>query len=100
MPAWMTLLTFFDAFALPLIGCLALASSKLTRGATAEAAQRWFVGVLVAVTCITCHTVTTSASPWLLHTVTLSMMVVGALLLPDREALEQRRPATRAPLMN
>lgn len=96
MPAWMTLLTLLEAFALPLLGSAALAASKLTLGPTAQAAQRWFLSTLVAVTLITCRTVITSNSCWLLHTATLSMMVVGALLLPDREALEQRRVSPTA----
>jgi hypothetical protein len=91
MPLWMTLLTFCEAFTLPLLGSVALVTSKLTAGSSAEAAQRWFVGVLVAVTLITCRTVITSDSCWLLHTATLSMMVVGALLLPDRQTLQERR---------
>lgn len=91
MPAWMTLLTLLEAFALPTLGSAALVASKLTLGPAAQAAQRWFLGMLVAVTLITCRTVITSDDCWLLHTATLSLMVVGALLLPDRDALEQRR---------
>lgn len=96
MPAWMTLLTLLEAFAVPLLGAAALVVSKLTLGLLAQAAQRWFLGTLVAVTLITCHTVITSGPYWLLHTATLSMMVVGSLLLPDRDSLEQRRTTATA----
>jgi hypothetical protein len=91
MPLWMTLLTLSEAFTLPIIGSLALAASKLTVGASAQAAQRWFLGVLLAVTLVTCRTVISCDACWLLHTATLAMMAVGSLLLPDRQTLEQRR---------
>jgi hypothetical protein len=96
MPAWLIVLTCLEAFALPLLGSLALASSKLTLGKSAQAAQNWFIGILVAVTLITCRTVITSDRCWLLHTATLSLMVVGALLLPDRQTLEDRRHGAAA----
>jgi hypothetical protein len=91
MPLWMTLLTLCEAFTLPIIGSVALATSKLTVGGSAQAAQRWFLGVLVAVTLVTCRTVISCDPCWLLHTATLAMMVVGSLLLPDRQMLAQRR---------
>jgi len=99
MPPWMTLLTLVETFSLPILAMLTLAASKLTVGATAQAARRWFFGVLVAVTLITCRTVINCDSCWLTHTATLSMMFVGALLVPDRESLENRRiaDATRFP---
>lgn len=91
MPQGISLFELVEAFALPLIGMASLASSKLLDGAAARAAERWFLGVLLAVTVITCRTVIVSADSWLMHTATLSMMFVGALLLPDRRALAERR---------
>lgn len=91
MPLWMTLLTLCEAFSLPVIGSIALASSKLTVGVSAQAAQRWFLGVLVAVTLVTCRTVISCDPCWLLHTTTLAMMVVGSMVLPDRQTVQQRR---------
>lgn len=91
MPLWITLLSCFETLALPLLGLAALVISKLTVGPAAQVAQQWFIGVLAAVTLITCRTVITSDTLWLLHTATLSVMVVGALLVPDRDALDRRR---------
>ena len=91
MPNWMVLLSVIEIVSLPLIGSIALALSKLASGETARVAERWFLGVLLAVTLITCRTVIMHGDCWFAHTATLGLMVVGALLLPDRETLDQRR---------
>ncbi len=91
MPSWVLLFSAVEVFSLPLIGSAALALSKLTSGSTARVAERWFLGILLAVTLITCRTVIVFDACWLVHTATLGMMIVGALLLPDRESLDQRR---------
>ncbi len=91
MPLWLSLVNVLEAFSLPLLASLTLGVSKLTVGATAQAARRWFVGVLVAVTLITCRTVVTCDPSWLMHTVAVSMLFVGALLIPDRESVTARR---------
>lgn len=96
MPQWLSVLSFLEVLSLPILAALSLGASKLTVGATAQAARRWFFGVLVAVTLITCRTVITLDPCWLTHTTTLSMLFVGALLLPDRESFEERRVADNA----
>lgn len=95
MPLWLTLLNIVEAFSLPLLASLTLGVSKLTVGATAQAARRWFVGVLVAVTLITCRTVVTCDPTWLMHTVAVSMLFVGALAIPDRESFSDHRLVSR-----
>ncbi|HBJ36455.1 MAG TPA: hypothetical protein DDZ51_17235 [Planctomycetaceae bacterium] len=96
MPPWLTVFNFLEVLSLPILAALSLGVSKLTVGATAQAARRWFFGVLVAVTLITCRTVITLDPCWLTHTTTLSMLFVGALLVPDRESFEERRSADTA----
>lgn len=91
MPLWLSLLNILEAFSLPLLASLTLGISKLTIGATAQAARRWFIGVLVAVTLITCRTVVNCDPSWLMHTVAVSMLFVGAILIPDRESFATRR---------
>lgn len=91
MPNWIALVMLLETFALPIVGGMAVLASKLTVGATAQAARHWFIGALVAVTVITCRTVINSDPHWLVHTTTLSMMFVGGLLLPDRQTLCERR---------
>jgi len=93
MAQWLTVMSLFEVLSLPLLAAFSLATSKLTVGATALAARRWFFGVLIAVTLITCRTVITCDPCWLTHTATLSMLFVGALLVPDRETFEERRIA-------
>lgn len=96
MPQWLSFVGYLELLALPMLAVMSLGASKLTVGATAQAARRWFIGVLVAVTLITCRTVITCDPSWLTHTTTLSMLFVGALLVPDREAFEDRRVADTA----
>jgi len=91
MSIWALLFSFIEFFSLPIVGAVALGLSKLTSGATARVAEHWFLGVLLAVTLITCRTVIVLDHCWLVHTATLGMMIVGALLLPSRESLDQRR---------
>lgn len=91
MPIWMHLLSAIEIFSLPIIGSVALGWSKLAVGVTARVAERWFLGVLLAVTVITCRTVMVHDPCWFIHTATLGLMIVGALLLPDRESLGHRR---------
>jgi len=96
MPQWLSVLSFLEVLSLPILAALSLGVSKLTVGETAQAARRWFFGVLFAVTLITCRTVITCDPCWLTHTTTLSMLFVGALLVPDRESFEERRVADSA----
>ncbi|MGV3485294.1 MAG: hypothetical protein ACO1RT_12815 [Planctomycetaceae bacterium] len=88
MPSWMLCI---ETLALPLIGSVALGLSKLTHGPMARISEQWFLGVLLAVTLITCRTVISAGECWLAHTSTLGLMIVGSLLLPDRDSLLQRR---------
>jgi len=91
MPTWMLLFSAIEFFSLPLIGSFALALSKMTAGENARIAERWFLGILLAVTLITCRTVIVLGPCWFTHTATLGMMIVGSLFLPNRETIDQRR---------
>ncbi len=93
MSSWSVMMTAFENISLPLLGLIVLGMSKLTTGETARIAEQWFIGVLLAITVITCRTVIVHDECWLAHTATLGLMVVGALLFPNRESLSQRRVA-------
>lgn len=75
--------TMLSALGLPLLAIIALMHSKLVTGRAAVGAQRRFLAFLVVMTIVTAHTVTTSGPTWLIHTLTLSLMVVGSLWIPD-----------------
>ncbi len=79
-----------EIFTLPMLGLFVLTLSKVTTGPMAQLAERWFLGVLVAVTLITCRTVIKADPCWFAHTATLGLMVIGSLLLPNRAALASR----------
>jgi len=91
MPTWMLLFSVIEFFSLPIIGLVALSLSKFTEGPTARIAERWFLGVLLAVTLITCRTVIVLGPCWFAHTATLGLMIVGSMYFPDRESIVRKR---------
>lgn len=75
-----------NAIIFPLIGGTVLLLSKLTVGEAARRAERRFLATLVVITIVTLRTVITCDDVWLVHTATLSLLILGALLIPHREA--------------
>lgn len=74
-----------DATALPLLGLWALLSTKLAVGDALRRAEKRFLFVLVIATLVTMNTVLRLDDVWLIHTVTLALMVLGVFLVPSRE---------------
>lgn len=77
---------FLNALICPMIGGSFLLISKLAEGEPARRAERRFLAALVVVTIMTVRTVIACDDAWLLYAVTLSIMIVGALLIPDQDA--------------
>ncbi|WP_419189938.1 hypothetical protein [Stieleria marina] len=75
-----------DAIALPALGIWALVWSKICQGEDARRAERQFLLVLVVITIVTLRTVINCDDVWLVHTMTLAMMIVGALAIPNQDA--------------
>lgn len=75
-----------NALACPAIGGSCLVLSKLSQGEVARRAERRFLAALVVVTIMTVRTVIACDDSWLVYAVTLSIMVVGALLIPGQDA--------------
>ncbi|MEM1224686.1 MAG: hypothetical protein AAGJ40_03260 [Planctomycetota bacterium] len=75
--------TIVSAVGLPLLALIMLLASKLATADTAPRAQRRFLAFLVVMTLVTARTVTTDEPTWLIHTMTLSMMIIGALCGSD-----------------
>ncbi len=78
--------TVMSTFLFPLLGGATLMATRLTSGETRKFAERQFFASLVVVTLVTLHTVVMSDQHWLIHTVTLASMIVGALVLPTPES--------------
>ena len=76
-----------DTVFLPLIGSIALLTAKLSIGEAARKAERNFFAVLIVMTAITLRTVITCDEIWLVHTTTLSLMIVGSLMIPSQDAM-------------
>ncbi|MCM2369303.1 hypothetical protein [Aporhodopirellula aestuarii] len=79
----------FSALGLPIIALLALMLAKLTTGMAARKAERRFLAVLIVMTLVTAHTVMMQNAAWLIHTTTLSLMVVGSLWIPGQQTLSE-----------
>ncbi|MGB7344842.1 MAG: hypothetical protein WBD20_11545 [Pirellulaceae bacterium] len=79
------LVGMLDAIVLPLLGIWSLVWSKISQGENARRAERQFLLVLVVITIVTLRTVINCDDVWLVHTMTLAMMIVGALSIPDQD---------------
>ncbi len=75
-----------DAIILPVVGGFSLLFSKISQGDLARHWERQFLLTLVVVTIVTLRTVAYSDQTWLLHTLTLAGMIVGALLVPHQDS--------------
>ena len=75
-----------DAILMPLVGCCALFVSKLSYGEMARWAERQFLATLVVITLVTLRTVVHSDDAWLVHTITLASMIMGALTIPNLDS--------------
>lgn len=71
-----------NAFGLPVLGIGSLLYSRLSVGAAAKFADRFFFAVLALVAVVTARTVIESDVAWLAHTMTLGVMIVGAVVIP------------------
>ena len=80
------IIALFDAVLLPLIGGVTLFLSKVSSGETARWAERQFLAALLVITLVTLRTVVHCEDTWLIHTITLSVMIVGALKIPDHDS--------------
>ena len=79
--------SLLDAIVLPLLGLFFLMSSKLAVGETAKLCQGQFILTLIVMTIVTIRTVIhADDQTWLLHTISLGLMVVAALVVPSRES--------------
>lgn len=79
----------FSVLGLPIIAMAALMVAKLTTGTAARRAERRFLALLIVMSLVTAHTVMTQNAAWLIHTATLSLMVVGSLWIPGQHAYNE-----------
>jgi len=75
-----------DAIILPVIGGVSLLLSKISHGETARHWEKQFLLTLVVITIVTLRTVAHGDVTWLIHTLTLAGMIVGSLMVPNRDA--------------
>lgn len=79
------LLAVVDVIALPLLGLWALLATKLSIGDALRRAERFFLVALVIISLVTLRTVARLDEIWLVHTLTLALMILGVFMVPSRE---------------
>jgi len=85
VPDLMLLSTLISTMLLPIAGGSTLLMAKLAHGESAPVAHRRFFVCLVVTTIVTLRTVVSCDDAWLIHTVTLASLIVGALAIPDHQ---------------
>jgi hypothetical protein len=78
-------LAIVDVIALPLLGLCALLATKLSIGESLRRAERFFIVALVVISLVTLRTVSRLDEVWLIHSVTLALMILGVFMVPSRE---------------
>ena len=78
-------LALVDALALPPLGLWALLATKLSVGQSLRRAERSFIVALVVISLVTLRTAARLDEVWLIHTVTLALMILGVFMVPSRE---------------
>ena len=87
MPDLSQFVGMLDAVFLPMLGIWSLIWSKISFGEAARRAERRFLLTLIVITMVTLRTVVKCDDAWLVHTITLAVMVVGALAIPNQDSL-------------
>ena len=75
-----------DAIILPIIGVASLLLSKVTEGDYARHWERQFLLCLVVLTIVTLRTVIHCDETWLVRTMTLGGLIIGALMVPNQDS--------------
>ena len=88
------IVNLLNVVVMPMIGGGCLLLSKLAQGDAVRRAERRFLAALVMITIVTLRTVIVSGDVWLFHTLTLSAMIVGALLIPNQQDASPQRHDT------
>ena len=79
------LFTFVDFVALPGYCLCSLLATKLSIGDSLRRAEHRFLIALMIMSLVTLRTVTQLDDTWLVHSITLSGMILGVFLIPSRE---------------
>lgn len=94
MSAVVTTLIGLEVCLLPLLGVALLVTGKIAAGRIAIAAERMFFVTLLLATIATFRALIAGETEWLMHAVTMAVLIVGSVSVPDgargsnREAVE------------
>lgn len=71
-----------EVYLLPLVGIVLLITSKVSHSQIGKHAESFFLGVLLLATFATFRTMLGGETIWLMHAVTMAVLIVGAVSIP------------------
>jgi hypothetical protein len=83
---------------LPLLAVVCLVASKITQGPRGRLAERFFVAILLLATFACLRTMLAGETLWLVHAVTMALMIVGSVSVPA--AACRSREAAMSPVID
>lgn len=83
MSSFMTLFIGLEICLLPVLGVAMLIASKVASGRAGAVAERLFFGTLLLATVATFRTLLSGETHWLMHAVTMAVLIVGSVSIPD-----------------
>lgn len=82
MPLLGTIFCGVELCLLPILGIVFLVASKISHGAWGRKAEHLFFSILLLATFATCRTMVAGETIWLLHAITLAILIVGSVSIP------------------
>lgn len=83
---------------LPLLAVICLVASKICSGPRGRLAERFFVSILLLATFACFRTMLAGETLWLVHAVTMALMIVGSVSVPA--AARHSREAAMSPVID
>ncbi len=83
MWSMIALVEAMNTLGFPLLAIVAMFASKLTAGPTARIVDRCFIVMLTLQCLLTIRTVISMDMSWLVHMMTLMMLIVGTVVIPS-----------------
>lgn len=92
MSVMITTLIGLEVCLIPLLGVVLLVTGKVAAGRIAVAAERMFFVTLLLATIATFRALLAGETEWLMHAVTMAVLIVGSVSIPDGARGSNREP--------
>ena len=88
MASLLSMVVGLEVCLLPLLGITMMVTGKVAVGRLALAAEKMFFGTLLLATVATFRTLLAGETLWLMHAVTMAVMIVGSVSIPGNNRSE------------